>query len=204
MVSYDLARQHPANDAMFAALLTLEPDYIFLQGVDEDDVPEIAQLLRMEPTFHPQLYQRSERLAGRRGTWGNLILSRQSLYLGSPLGGPRGGFGVWAESIVDGRGFFVVCAHFNTGAAGEAEAAELEQIWKSRGSPPMAVAVLPSDGKPPDALAFLPVVKGAGGEWLYLTKEWTIGETGTIPGAGTGLAPRWFDASARAEVTTRP
>lgn len=203
MVTYDMARQHPANDAMFAELWKLEPDYIFLQGVNEDDVAEIAQLLRMEPSFHPQLYQRSERLAGSRGTWGNLILSRQSLYLGAPLGGKRGGFGAWAESIVDGSGFFVACIHLSAGPAGEAEAAEFEQVWKARRSPPMVAAVLPSDGKVPAALGFLPVATGAGGEWLCLTQEWSIGEIGTVPGAGSGMAPRWFEVSKRSTAETR-
>src|SRR5690349_19910358 len=50
-VSYDLARQHPRNDPFFAAIPKLEPDYVLLQGVNEDDAVEIAELLEMQHSF---------------------------------------------------------------------------------------------------------------------------------------------------------
>ena len=64
------ARQHPGVDPMLAEIAKLQPDYVLLQGVNEDDSIEIAESLGMQHSFHPQLYQRSEHLAGRRGIWG--------------------------------------------------------------------------------------------------------------------------------------
>src|SRR5579862_2372553 len=46
-VSYDLGRQHPMKDPQFAAIMKLEPDYVLLQDVNEDDAIEIAELLNM-------------------------------------------------------------------------------------------------------------------------------------------------------------
>jgi hypothetical protein len=192
-VSYDLARQPPANEPMLPVIVKLDPDYVLLQDVNEDDVVEIAQFFGMQHSYHPQLYQRSEHLAGKRGTWGNVILSRQSLYQGSPLGGIRGGFGAWAASIVDDRKFFVACVHFAAGDPGVAEAKTLQEIWKSRGSPPLVAAVLPSDPKPPGGMEFLQKAAGSNGVWFYLTKEWTVVGQGEAPGAGRGLLPRWID-----------
>lgn len=205
-LSYDLHRQHPGNDPLFSGVVAMDPkpDYVFLQGVNEDDSVEIAQLLGMEQSFHPQLYQRSEHLATRLGTWGNLILSLQSLYLGSPLGGKRGGFGVSAMSVVDERAFYVACTHLASGDAGVAETADLERIWKSLGSPPMVVAVLPSDPKPPAGLDFLPTAVDLGGEWFYLTKDWVIVATDTSASSAGGLTPRWIDVTRAPVVASQP
>ncbi|HET6250627.1 MAG TPA: hypothetical protein VFE47_23265 [Tepidisphaeraceae bacterium] len=206
LVAYDLDRQQPTTDPMMAEIAKMKPDYLLLQGVNEDDSIEIAESLGMQQSFHPQLYQRSERLAGKKGIWGNLILSRQSLYEGAPLGGKRGGFGGWAVSVVDNHAFFVANLHLSPGDNAQKEAAEFQNIWKAAGSPPMVVAVLPSDAKPPvAALKFLTPAAGSNGEWLYVTKDWTIADSGTISTSGKGLVPRWIDIiKAGLPATTEP
>ena len=209
IVAYDLARQHPQVDPMFARIASLSPDYLLLQGVNEDDSVEIAQSMQMEKSFHPQLYQRCQDIAGRKGTWGNLILSRNSLYEGAPIGEVRGGFGANAVSIVDGRKFFLADIHFAAGekAAAEAETFRLTMEW-ALGRLPTILAVLPSDPKPPTSLDFLPVTLSPGGEWFYLSADWTIQDSGTVPNAGTGLAlaldryrPRRPDDAASTMIT---
>jgi endonuclease/exonuclease/phosphatase family metal-dependent hydrolase len=204
-VCYDLGRQHPESDPLFAAIGKLEPDYVFLQDIEEDDVIQAAELLEMQHTFHPQLYQRSEHLAGRRGTWGNLILSRQSLYSAAPIGGKRGGFGAWAVSVVDGKQFLVACMHFSPGELGAAEVAEWEQTRKERGSPPMVAAVIYSDPNPPGVMPHFSALDPlANGQWFYLTADWVV--NGQMQAAGRGRAPVWIDATAAHidNAATRP
>jgi hypothetical protein len=161
--------------------------------VDEDDAPEIVESLKLQQSFHPQLYQRSERLSGRKGTWGNLILSRQTLYEGAPLGGVRGGFGGQAVSIVDGHEFMIADLHLSPGEKGVAESAEFKKLWDDRKSPPLVIAVLASDPDPPDGFDFLIRAPGDSGERFFVSKDWKIVATGTVPNAGSGLAPRWID-----------
>ncbi len=194
-VCYDLARQHPANEPMIDAILALHPDYVLLHGVDEDDGVQIAEMLKMEGSFHPQLYQRLEHLAGRRGIWGNLILSRQSLYQGTPLGGPRGGYGALAKSIVDDRAFFVASIHLASSAQANSEAADLQQTWKNKGSPPLVAAVPLSDATPPQGLNFMNPVAGIQLSYqrIYVTGEWTVIASGLAPGSGKGTTPIWVD-----------
>jgi hypothetical protein len=203
-VAYDLARQPPGKDPLLAEIAKLNPDYLFLQGVNEDDSIEIAEMLGMQKSFHPQLYQRSEHLAGKKGIWGNLTLAKQSLYEGAPLGGIRGGFGGWAESVVDDHGFFVANLHLSPGDQGAAEAAEFEGICKSKGNPPMVVAVLASDAKPPAGLGFLSPVESPGGEYFFVTRDWKVIATGTASVSGGGLVPRWIDVARADEPTTQP
>lgn len=192
-VSYDLARQPPAKDAMLPAIKRLNPDYVMLTDVNEDDVVEIAQFLEMDHSYHPQLYQRSEHLGGKRATWGNVILSRQSMYQGSPLGGIRGGFGAWAASIVDDAEFFVACLHLAPKEEGAAEAKSMREIWTSRGSPPLVAAVMLSDATLPTGLEFFSDALKTGGIWFYFTKQWKIIDHGEAAGTAQGLRPQWVD-----------
>lgn len=206
-VCYDLGRQHPRTDPSFATIEKFEPDYVFLQGVEEDDVMETAELLQMQQTFHPQLYQRSERLAGARGTWGNLILSKQPIFAAAPVGGKRGGFGVWAVSVVDGRQFAVACMRFSAGETGTAEVAEFGRAWKDRGSPPMIAAVIYSNGNPPAVkLPFYAIDPRSNGEWFDYTVDWTVSGVDQAAGPGHGRSPVWIDAmSAHMDnAATRP
>ena len=149
----------------------------------------------MQHSFHPQLYQRSEHLAGRRGTWGNLLLSRQPLFEGAPLGGQRGGFGVWAISVVDGKKFYIACTRLAPGDAGKAEAAEFERLWKSRGSPPLIAAILDSDPHSAVHLDSLHRATKAGEEEFYLSGEWSLVNWGLAPGTGKGTVPVWIEVT---------
>jgi hypothetical protein len=203
IVAYDLARQHPSADPMYARIAGLSPDYLLLQGVNEDDVVDIAETMKMEKSFHPQLYQRCQDIAGRKGTWGNLVLSRNALYEGAPIGDIRGGFGAIAVSIVDGKEFAIACTHFAPDGQAMTEAETFRQRWLSMDRPPTIVAVLASDARPPASFDFLPITSSAGGESFYLSGDWQIQDSGTVPNAGTGLAPRWIDI-APATAATQP
>jgi len=195
-VCYDMARQHPQNDPLFAAIAGLRPDYVLLQDVEEDDAIQIAELLQMQRSFHPQLYQRSEHLAGRKGTWGNLILSRQDLYDGAPIGGIRGGFGATALSVVDGKQFRVACIHLAGGEMGGAETADLRKLAASQIGLPFVVTVLASDPAPPGGLSFLTRAAGSEGEWMYTSGDWVVGAMGSASASGKGAAPMWVDLAA--------
>lgn len=195
-VSYDLAHQHPANDPVFRDIDKLKSDAVLLQGVDEDDAVQVAELLGLQRSFHPQLYQRSEHLAGRRGTWGNLILSQHDLYGGSPLGGVRGGFGGWAACVIDGKEFFIADLHLAAGDEGMAEWTQFQQIWKSRGSPPLVVAVLLSGDLALASPDFQAARPGKAGPWFFFTRDWRLNGQGQAATAGNGDWPTYVDLSA--------
>ena len=196
-VSYDLAHQHPANDPVFRDIARLHADIIFLQGVDEDDALRVVEMLNFQSTFHPQLYQRSEFLAGKRGTWGNLILSPHAIYDGSSLGGVRGGFGAWASGVVDGCAFPVANLHLSAGDQGSAEWAEFQRIWKSRGSPPIVVAVLAGDDRAPAAGEFQIVRPAPSGPYFCFTHSWTLTGQGQAASAVTGDWPSYVELSGK-------
>ena len=202
VVCYDLAHQHPRNDPMLDDIRKLNPDYILLQGVDEDDSVAAAELLQMQARFHPQLYQRSEHLAGPKGVWGNLILGRQPLYNGAPLGSVRGGFGASAVSVVDGRKFLIASIHLaGDQALGEAE--NLTAIWKARGSPPMVAALLKADPTFPPALSWLHAAGvsagGSGGQWIASTGDFRVIASGFATASGRGSPPFWVDLAGNAK-----
>jgi endonuclease/exonuclease/phosphatase family metal-dependent hydrolase len=206
-VCYDLGRQHLRTDPLFGSIAKFEPDYVFLQGIEEDDVVETAEALQMQATFHPQLYQRSERLSGKRGTWGNLILSKHPIFAAAPIGGMRGGFGVWAVSVVDGKQFSLACLHFSAGEAGAAEVAEFEQVWKGAGSPPMVAAAIYSDPNPNAGIAqFSAIDPRSNGQWFHLTADWKVVASDQPDGPARGRLPVWIDAtSAHTDnAATRP
>lgn len=193
-VAYDLACQKPKNEPMLLAIQKLDPDYILLQDVNEDDVVEIGEFFKMQKTYHPQLYQRSEHLAGKRGLWGNLVLSKQLMYSGAPVGSIRGGCGVQARSVVQEKQFTVASLHLATGTDGQKEASELEQDLG--GNRPTVLAALASDSTPPAMPAFLKLARSVQSVSLYISGDWQIVAQGTAPTAGSGLAPQWIDVAA--------
>ena len=194
--TYNMARQHPGGDPMFARLARLSSDYLLLQGTEEDDALEVVERLQLQRNFHPQLFQRAERLAGQRGIWGNLIVARQELYAGAPIGGARGGFAVCAWSMVDGRAFLLVSAHLSPAPDADAEGRELKEKWQTLGRPPLVAGILPSDGALPPSLNFLPVRVTFNGQWIAATSEWAVSDQGAASSSGGGMAPVWADLRA--------
>jgi len=197
IISHDLRRQNPQSDPMLAAMSRLNPDYVLLQDVEEDDVVPIAQLLGMQQSFHAELFQRSMNLVGRRVTYGNCIFSKHPLYEGAPLTGGQGPFGAWAVSVMDGRKFLVASVHFAPGERGIAEAHAMTQVWQARGAPPMVAGVLPSDTLPAPIRQDYAVITPVAGEWIVLTREWKSQGTPPASQPAGGSSRIWMDIVAR-------
>lgn len=90
-------------------------DVVLLIDVEASMVPPVAEALKMQGSFHPQLYQRARRGRANVGPPpGVCLLSRLGLYAGAPVrkgGGPGEAptVGVTATAGVDGRRFDVTC-----------------------------------------------------------------------------------------------
>ena len=192
IVCYDLRRQPPHIDPMIAAVQRLNPDYLLVVDIEEDDAVQLAELMGMQQSFHPQLYQRSQNIAGKQATWGNCILSRYPLYEGSAIAGKAGVFGTWAISVVDGRAFVVGCCHFAGGDGSTAEWDALRQAWIARGSPPIIVAVLPAGGPAWQGVQ-IRALQPDQGESLIYTSSWQLSGTGAAQNSGAGGGPAWAE-----------
>jgi endonuclease/exonuclease/phosphatase family metal-dependent hydrolase len=153
IVSYNILHCQRGLDRIAAQIRPLDPDFVFLQEVESRDRDDLARALEMRARYEPQVYVPSENLAGERATWGNLILSKYPLYGAASIPNPGGGsFGIWADTVVDGRRFVVACVHLSatwklnpvhlveSGNARSKELTHLLDAWQSRGRPPMIVA----------------------------------------------------------------
>ena len=158
------------------------------EDIDEDDVVEAVQLLQMQNLFHPRLLSAKRTSCGETGNMGKYSSFPSGRCIAAEaVGGRRGGFGVWAVSVVDGKQFFVACMHFSPGEAGAAEMADLEKTWKGSGSPPMVAGMLFSDPNPPTAIrAFSAIDPRSNGQWFDFTKDWRIAGFDRTPVCRTG------------------
>jgi hypothetical protein len=86
------------------------PDVALIVDVEASMVPPVAEALRMQGSFHPQLYQRvrKDRQAGGPPP-GVCVLSRHPLYAGRAVRDGDRTVGVTAVGAVDGRRFSVTC-----------------------------------------------------------------------------------------------
>lgn len=193
IVMYDLRRQRAGEDPTFEQIAKLKPDYLLLQGVEEDDAVQIAVMLGMQQSFHPQLFQRSMNLAGRRATYGNCVLSRWPLYEGSPWIGQNGPFGARATSVLENRKVLMSAIHFAPGAAGLRERGDLLTQWRALGSPPMVLGIVTAGAPPSQALRELGTIVPVGDEKLVLAGGWSIVKDATAPATSRPANPAWVD-----------
>jgi endonuclease/exonuclease/phosphatase family metal-dependent hydrolase len=151
-VCFDVAHAQRGFDAVAAELKKLDGDFVLLQEVEEDHVALLASDLGLTGTYHPANYQRSSNIAGRKASWGNVVLSKHPLYDAGPIPNPGGGiFGVWAVAVVDGCKFNVASVNLSAATdaepthardAAEARHRELSNLgaaWERAGKPPMVV-----------------------------------------------------------------
>lgn len=200
-VTWDLRRRHPGAGNALDIVRQLQPDYVLLQGIEEEDVIPLAEAIGMQHSYHPQLYQRAKNFSGRKADWGAVVLSKYPLYEGRGIPGPQGVSGAWAVSVVDGRKFVVAAAHLAAGEQGQHEAAALREAWEKRVSPPMVLALLPADGAVPVTLQPIAAGAGADGQWLLFTPGW---KASAVPAAapGDGPVPLVADGSAGEKPST--
>jgi endonuclease/exonuclease/phosphatase family metal-dependent hydrolase len=188
-VSYNILHNQRGLDRVAGEIKKLEPDFVFLQEVESADAAQLAQALGMEANYYPQLYHTSENLAGQRASWGNLILSKYSLYAAESIPNPGGGsFGVWSDAVVDGKRFVVANVHLSatwnanpihikqSGMNRAMELTNLRNAWKARGSPPIIVG---------GDFNQIPT----GNNYVQMTQDWTdalaaLGKKGTTFGEG--------------------
>jgi endonuclease/exonuclease/phosphatase family metal-dependent hydrolase len=194
-VTWDLRRRHPGAGNALDIVRQLQPDYVLLQGIEEEDVIPLAEVMGMQHSYHPQLYQRAKNFSGRKADWGAVVLSKYPLYEGRGIPGPEGVSGAWAVSVVDGRKFVVAAAHLAAGEQGQQEAAALREAWEKRQSPPMVLALLPADGNVSPKIQ--PIATGAetDGQWLLFTPGWSASAV-AVPAPGDGPVPLAAEGSA--------
>jgi endonuclease/exonuclease/phosphatase family metal-dependent hydrolase len=187
--SYNILHNQRGLDRVAAEIVKLKPDFVFLQEVESADCAALAKALGTEANFYPRLYETSANLAGPRASWGNLILSRHPLYEAASIPNPDGGsFGVWAESVIDGKKFVVADVHLSatwnakpshlkeSGENRYRELTNLRQAWIDRGSPPIVIA------------GDFNQIAG-GNNYELMTREWTdamekLGHMGVTFGEG--------------------
>lgn len=151
IASLNVRRLPQEIDHVTDELRKLDPDFVLLQEVDSRDVVALARAFGMQQFHHPNAYERSGNLGGRKATWGNVIFAKHPLYDAGPIPNPGGeSFGVWATSIVDGKKFVIANVHLSAtpstprhdekfGDNRSKEIAKLVSAWHARGSPPMIV-----------------------------------------------------------------
>src|SRR5205085_9949895 len=82
-----------------------------LERVEETEAVPIAEMMAMQGSYHPGLYQRSQNLGGRKSSFGTCILSRHPLYEGAPIKNRRGAiFATRGVGVIDENQFQLICA----------------------------------------------------------------------------------------------
>jgi len=152
VVSFNILHNQRGAAQVEDTIRRLSPDVVFLQEVESRDVVPMAAALGMQQHYHPRAYHASENLAGRRASWGNLILSKHPLYSAGSIPNPGGGsFGVWAVTVIDNRKFLLANVHLSAtwkmnpahireqGNHRHKELTNLVTAWRDLGAPPMIV-----------------------------------------------------------------
>ena len=152
VASFNVLHLERGMDAVVSEIRALDPDFVLLQEIESRDVVALARALDMQRHHHPNAYERSANLAGRKATWGNVIFSKHPLYDAGPIPNPGGGsFGVWATTVVEGKKFIIANVHLSatwnanplhvkeSGEHRSKEIANLVGAWRERGSRPIIV-----------------------------------------------------------------
>lgn len=159
VASFNVQRLPQGMDTLVSEIRAVEPDFVLLQEVESRDVVGLAQALDMQQYHHPNHYDRSANLGGRKATWGNVVFAKHPLYDAGAIPNPGGGsFGVWMTAVADEKKFVIASINLSGPDTGpdtgreanslpvkESEANRRNEIgsflkaWRERGSPPVVV-----------------------------------------------------------------
>ena len=179
-LGYDRGKHHLVIDRIYK----LNADFVLLQRVTRKDAYELALAMEMRHGGRVQMFYSPNDPATEEQP-GNAVLAKWPLYQGRTMakGHPRQ-FGVFVESIVEGRRFLIGCWELTVEPDVAAREVSLTlEAWRRVGEPPVVVGGVESGlavGELPEGVQR--VVEGSQAIWG--TPQWTmrrIEEVGTSP-----------------------
>ena len=169
-LGYDRGKHHLVIDRIYK----LNADFVLLQRVTRKDAYELALAMEMRHGGKVQMFY-SLNDPATEGQPGNAVLAKWPLYQGRTMvkGHPRQ-FGVFVESIVEGKRFLIGCWDLSAETdAAVREVSLMLEAWRRVGEPPVVVGGVDSGlamGDLPEGVQR--VVEGSQAVWA--TSQWTM------------------------------
>jgi hypothetical protein len=189
--SIDLAYDRNNTHRVIDQLYNLKPDFVMVQRVTRHEAYKLAQALEMRHGGTVQMFYSLNDPAAERQP-GNAVLAKWPLYQGRTMAKrhPRQ-FGIFVESVVDGRRFVV--GSWDLAEAADDARREIEMMiesWTRGQRPPL---ILGGDGGTTVLPEVLMPVTATGG--IHASRAWRVLEAGVMEIAGSGAMLTWADVS---------
>ena len=174
-VSMDLGYDREKHHLVIDRIYKLNADFLLLQRVTRKDAYELALAMEMRHGGRVQMFYSLNDPATAEQP-GNAVLAKWPLYQGRTMakGHPRQ-FGVFVESIVEGRRFLIGCWDLAVEPEAAArEASLMIEAWRRVGEPPLVIGGVQSGIAGPQVLPEGMQQISEGAQAVWGTSQWTM------------------------------